>query len=161
MNLKSITDNAWLLIAEGTNENVGLLSKDHNGYLLMANQVKIRFESESEINDFFKVDIFKNVVESSEQQIEYYVKGYPVKYDNPYEVDPENKITDLPLYSKSKDSNIFMCAGYYCIDFPKGPVTSYCPKYATLMKYGYHGPFKTMYDVKQELARLKTMMNIV
>jgi len=58
----------------------------------------------------------------------------------------------LPLFTKSAKSKSIYCAGYYIIRFDKGWVKSFCPKLITLERYDYKGPFKTEFEMRQELS---------
>ena len=77
-------------------------------------------------------------------------------YDYPSKFVPYNMVFDvkrkLPLFNKSKKSKSLYCAGYYIIKFEKGWVRSYCPKLLTLERYPFKGPFRTILEMKTELA---------
>ena len=77
-------------------------------------------------------------------------------YDYPSKFKPFNMVFDvkrkLPLFNKSKKSKSLYCAGYYIIKFEKGWVRSYCPKLLTLERYPFKGPFRTILEMKTELA---------
>lgn len=155
--LKPLTGSSWLIMTD-TQEKIGLLSEDPKGLVLMAKETTQRFRDRDEISGFFDVrDLFsmENAIIEPEPVNKYYIKGYPVNFDTPYEVDPEDKISPLPLYSKTPGSDVYHCAGYFCVLFPKGWVRGYCPKYSTLQKYEHHGPFKTEMDVKSKLSILR------
>lgn len=154
--LKEITDKSWLVLTEEEQERIGLLSSNPNGFILLSKDSKVKFADKSDVNQFFEQDIFKNIIQPTiQKETEYFVKSYPVDFDEPFEADPEDKISDLPLFTKTKDSKVYHCAGYYCILFPKGWTHSFCPKLATLDKYVYAGPFKTEMEMKSRLSILK------
>ena len=111
---------------------------------------------EDVVFDFFEEDIFDNIlVAPLAEAKEYTVKGFPVDFDNPFEADEEDEVSDLPLYTKTKVSKVFHCAGYYCIKFPKGWTSSFSPKHSTLKKYEFAGPFKTEMEMKTNLSIFK------
>lgn len=151
--VKEVSDHSWILITD-TNDQVALLSECQDGeYILIDDKKKTRFQDKENIVRFFNQDIFSNVtLESANLETEYFIKGYPVKFDKPYEVDT---ISDLPLYRKSPISDVHHCAGFYCLKFPKTWVIRFCPKYSTMTKYNYVGPYKTEEQAKQELSKLK------
>lgn len=153
--LKAITGSSWLLMTDDEQQKIGLLSENHVGFTLLAKETKTYFDTKSDINSFFAEDVFTNLVETEDEQKEYFVKGFPVNFDGPHEIDPEDKITNLPLYAKTHDSEIYHCAGYYCILFPKGWVYGFCPKFSTLSKYEYKGPYHTEEEVKTTLSILR------
>ena len=154
--LKEITSNSWLVLSEQEQERIGLLSSNPNGFVLLSKGGKLKFAEKADVVEFFEEDIFKKIVQPPKQEEkEYFIKGFPVDFDNPFEADLEDKINKLPLFTKTKTSKVYHCAGYYCILFPKGWTHSFCPKLATLDKYQYTGPFKTEMEMKSHLSTLK------
>lgn len=151
VNVKPITEKSWLLYAEASNEKLGLLSETPKGYTLISTEAKTRFKNKTEIITFFNEDIFKNVIEV-EITREWFIKGFPVNWSSPVEADEENELTELPLYTKSEDSEVYHCAGYYIINFPKGWVYSFCPKFTTINKCEFKGPYTTSDRAKHELS---------
>jgi len=154
--LKEITDNSWLVLSEEEQERIGLLSSSPNGFVLLSKGGKVKFAEKKDVEEFFEESVFDKVIQPIMQSAkEYFVKGYPVDFDTPFEADAEDEISNLPLFTKTKTSRVYHCAGYYCILFPKGWTHSFCPKYATLAKYKYVGPFKTEMEMKSHLSMLK------
>lgn len=151
--LKEITDNSWLILSEDDQERIGLLSSNPNGFVLLARDGKVNFATKQDVEEFFEEDVFSKIIQPVVvQQKEYFIKGYPVDFDNPFEPELDS---ELPLFTKTKNSKVYHCAGYYCILFPKGWTHSFCPKQATLDKYQYVGPFKTEMEMKSHLSMLK------
>jgi hypothetical protein len=151
--VREITEHSWILIADEDDQKIGLLSEFQGEFILLAKDAKTKFPNKDEITKFFNEDIFSNVVLDTATETEYFVDGYPVKSIKPHEV--ANNKTGLPLYTKSSSSDVYHCAGYYCLMFPKVWVFSFCPKYATLEKYEYFGPYKTAAQAKEQLSILK------
>jgi len=158
--LKPITETSWLVLGDTEGTRIGLLSQLRNQYILMVKDVKKHFLSRKEVNDYFKEDVFDNLVEEPEVenvQKDYFVNGYPVDFDNPHEVlVAGNK---LPLFSKKASSEVYYSAGYYCLNFPKNWMPAYCPKLATLETYEYAGPFKSEMEMKSNLTKLRKEKN--
>lgn len=77
------------------------------------------------------------------------VHGYPVSQK------PWNVLWDVkhqfPVYTKTSKSKSYYCAGYYIIKFNNGWVKSYCPKFITLNRYDFQGPFKTKEEMQERL----------
>lgn len=156
--LKPITETSWLIFDEF--KSVGLLSKNPNeSFFMLFGDQKTTFENENVMRDFFKFDIFENIITKvREENKENFVKGFPVDYPEIYEVTTNE--TDLPLYTKSEKSEVWYAAGYYCINFTNGGwLQSSCPKYKTLKKYGYVGPFNTEIEMRAKLSALKKESN--
>lgn len=155
--LKEITEKSWIVLTDNEQERIGLLSCNPNGFTLISRDGKVSFASEQDVKDFFEEDIFQNIVQPTmaAEAKEYFIKGYPVDFDGPFEADPAEIDNNLPLFTKTKSSKVYHCAGYYCILFPKGWTHSFCPKLSTLDKYKYTGPFKTEMEMKAHLSTLK------
>lgn len=84
------------------------------------------------------------------EEVVKFIKGYPTATPNPVEV----ANTVLPLYVKTATSKSVMAAGHYIIQF-KNWLPSFCPKYETLEKYPYRGPWATEWEMNIELKRYK------
>ena len=155
--LKEITDNSWLVMTDKEQEKIGLLSANRTGtYLLLTSSGKVQFANDEEVKAFFEEDVFANVVVTAmAEEKDFFIKGFPVDFDNPFEADTEDEVSELPLYTKTKSSKVYHCAGYYCVKFPKGWTSSFSPKLSTLLKYEYAGPFKTEMEMKSNLSILK------
>jgi len=159
--LKPITETSWLVIGDSDDIKVGLLTEIRDQYILMVKGNKQQFLNRKEVNKFFNEDIFENIQESDiEEHIkkDYFIKGFPVDFDNPNEVIlTGNK---LPLFSKKATSDVYYSAGYYCLHFPKNWMPAYCPKLSTLEKYEYSGPHKTEFEMKTALVKLRKEKNV-
>jgi hypothetical protein len=159
--LKPITETSWLVLGDTEETRIGLLTEIRDKYVLMAQGEKTSFLNRKEVNTFFKQDIFKNVVAApteDDTQKDYFINGYPVNFDNPYEV--ILKGNSLPLFSKKQSSEVYYSAGYYCVDFPKNWMPGYCPKLSTLNTYKYSGPYKSEMEMKSNLTRLRKEKNL-
>ena len=68
------------------------------------------------------------------------IKGYPLNFETPIMVEDGS----LPLFKKSRTSDVIYCAGFYCIKGPEGWRKSFCPKRSTLTSLEeWEGPFAT------------------
>lgn len=153
--LKEITDNSWLVMSE-EQEQIALLSSSPKGFVLLSKGGRVKFATKDDVEDFFEEKVFDKVIQSKKTEAkEHFVKGYPVDFDTPFEADSEDELSELPLFTKTKTSKVYHCAGYYCILFPKGWTHSFCPKKDTLDKYEYVGPLKTEMEMKSHLSMLK------
>jgi hypothetical protein len=76
-------------------------------------------------------------------------------YDFPIKQKPWNALWDVkhqfPIFTKTSKSKSYYCAGYYIIKFNNGWVKAYCPKFITLNRYPYQGPFKTKEEMQEQL----------
>ena len=155
--LQQISDVAWL-VRQGKNK-MGILNKDVQDHFFYINGSKgIALDNEEEVQKFFgNANIFEDQVTTPTTEPDaFYIKGHLIDYETPYPLDPgeEDYDPDVPLYTKTPDSDIYYAAGWYCINFEKGWKRSHGPKYSTLTNYGFSGPFKTEVECRQELKRL-------
>ena len=154
--LKEITVKSWLLVAD--EQRIGLLSQKNSGeYVLLAKEAKLEFRNKEEINNFFEMDVFgKIAIDKIEEPAKtFYIRGYPVDYPDPVEVDENDSISPLPLFTKKKGGTVYLCAGYYCLNTDRGWRPVFCPKLSTVEKYNYEGPIKTEFELKRRLSALK------
>ena len=142
----------WIVQDRG--RKVGTLQKDTNCYYFITKLEKIKFDNMDEIYKTFGENFFEQTVKNK-IQTDWYAKevyGYPTS-TKPF--NPLYNVKDgLPLFSKSRKSKSLYCAGYYCIQFAKGWVKSFCPKLITLQRYPFKGPFTTDLEMKETLARV-------
>lgn len=154
--LKPITEKSWLVLDDTGDVRVGLLTEIREQYILMAKGEKKQFLDRHEVNKFFNENIFDNVekpVEEDTSKKEYFINGYPVDFDNPNEV--VMKGVSLPLFSKKATSDVYYCAGYYCLKFPKNWRPAYCPKLSTVQSYEFVGPFKTEMEMRAAYTKVR------
>ena len=68
---------------------------------------------------------------------------------------PHNALFDvqryLPIYTKTKDSKSYFCAGYYAVNIDDTWIKQYCPKLIVLNRNEYCGPFSSEEAVKKEI----------
>ena len=142
-----VPDKFW--IVEKNGEKVGTLRRGKN-FVLTVNNKHATFPDEQSLAEKAKIS-FSNLVETKKQETkgEFDVHGYPCK------TQPHNEIFDvkrkLPLYTKTPKSQSFHCAGYYIINFDNGWMKSYCPKLITLTRNQFEGPYKTKFEMQEQL----------
>jgi hypothetical protein len=154
--LKPITEKSWLVLDDTGEIRVGLLTESREQYILMAKGEKRQFLDRHAVNTFFNENIFDNVQDqeiTDDTKKEYFVRGYPVDFDTPNEV--IMKGVTLPLFSKKVTSDVYYCAGYYCLKFPKNWRPAYCPKLSTIQSYEYVGPFKTEIEMRASYNKVR------
>ncbi len=159
--LKPITEQSWLVINDTEETRVGLLTEIRDQYTLMVAGAKQQFLNRKEVNKFFNEDVFSNVAEPVVEELtdkNYFIRGYPVDFDNPSEV--LVKGNKLPLFSKKSTSDVYYSAGYYCLNFPKNWMPAYCPKLSTLETYEYVGPFKSEIEMRSQLTKMRKEKNL-
>jgi len=80
-------------------------------------------------------------------------------YNLPVNTKPWNVLYDVkhqfPIYTKTSKSKSYYCAGYYLIKFNHGWAKAYCPKFITLNRYEFTGPFKSKEAMLEALKNVK------
>ena len=142
-NIKTVKHNAsWIITDEKDKRKVGSIVKTFGD----AYDVQIRGKSSIWTTDQL-IKTFGNTLfkDTTIKQIETDPKNTVYEYSTDSE--PFNEVwhvqCKVPIYTKEAKSKSFYCAGHYVIKTNKGWTTHFCPKLITLLKYKYHGPFKT------------------
>jgi hypothetical protein len=94
----------------------------------------------SELFDFVqRTDMSDTVLETQ-------VFGYPIP---DRQVFNKQQKGGIPVFTKTAKSTVLFAAGHYGINFVNGGwLHSYSPKFSTLNKYDFLGPFKTQSDAQ-------------
>lgn len=142
-----LKDKFWII--EDEDQRVGTLSWDEDRYVF-SNAIETQFfKNKRQIKA--KFGFFEWGEDGQDSEVKKEVHGYPTA------VAPYNSVYDvkrkLPLFTKSAKSKSLYCAGYFIIHFDKGWVKSFCPKLITVERYEFKGPFKTEFQMKEELSR--------
>lgn len=148
LNAKTVLKNKFWII-EDNGRRVGTLSKGEDLRFMYSCATGTEFfENTQDINHKLGNINWSTTLTDKDTIKE--VHGYPTAST------PHNTMYDvkrrLPLFTKSAKSKSLYCAGYYIIHFDKGWVRSFCPKLLTCEKYEYKGPFKTEFEMRQELS---------
>lgn len=144
---KSVVKNkCWVVEQDGT--KVASILSSPTGVTLVHKGKRERFHNLKLLSERYNIIVDKSkptkkITESNE------VYGYPCDHKT-YNV-LWNVQKRLPIFTKSNKSKSFFCAGYYIVKFNNGWVKSYCPKFITLNRYPYQGPFTTKEEMQFHL----------
>jgi hypothetical protein len=149
---KTILKDKFWIVEEGDSK-VGTLTWNDDKYVLSAKGRVSFFDNKRQLEKTLGVSITEKqsnkIITNTTREV----------YKYPTSCTPYNEMYDvkrkLPLFTKSAKSKSLYCAGYYIIRFDKGWVQSHCPKLITLERYDYKGPFKTDFEMRQELSNAK------
>ena len=145
-----LRDRFWIIEHNGS--RIGTIQRhDQNQFIVTGTDSSVTNCTLEEIEN--KFDLFDAHTESQPpQEIAQEVHGYPTKHI------PYNAVFDvkhqLPLYSKSPNSDNMYAAGYYCVKFPKGWVKGFCPKLSTIADNEFQGPFKTVMEQRKVFSNV-------
>ena len=144
-----IKNKFWIVEQEG-NKIATIQAIEDGGYVYVHNQERHRYASIKLLTKDHNV-VFDSGTVKKEKSVpqEHQVYEYPVAQR------PWNILWDIkhqfPVYTKTNKSKSFYCAGYYTIKFNNGWVKSFCPKFITLNRYEYQGPYKTKFEMQEQL----------
>jgi len=141
---KSVTDNFWIVQSDGKKiGNINILP--HSVEFCQGNRVE-QFAQLEDINKKYPVEFVK--IAAPAQQPTREVLGYPTKtvaFNGEFDVQHQ-----LPLYTSEEDSRSKLCAGYYIVNKNnQGWKSVWCPKFITLERNPYYGPFKSADEQQQ------------
>lgn len=149
LHAKPVLKNKYWIVESQGSKIATIQAIEDGGYVYVQDQERRKYSTIKLLskahNVVFEKDTNKNKTVSDGQEI----YGYPVTGK------PSNVLWDLkhqfPIFTKTSKSKSYYCAGYYIIKFNNGWVKSYCPKYITLNRYEYQGPFKTKIEMQEKL----------
>jgi hypothetical protein len=144
-----LPDRFWIIEHNGS--RIGTIQRhDQNQFIVTGTDSSIANLTLEEVED--KFNLFDTIDEVEQQHTDKVVYGYPAKHV------PYNAVFDvkhqLPLYTKSPNSDNMYAAGYYCVKFPKGWVKGFCPKLATIQGNEFRGPFKTVIEQRKVFSNV-------
>ena len=148
-----IKDSFWIL--EQNEQKVGTMRKASSTWQVLLEQNKKEFQTYDEVIDFLGSDPL-SVSKKNIQQPEagkFDVNGYPTEI-KPFNIEVKS---NLPTYTKTSKSQVRHCAGYYCVEFPKGWVPSFNPKMQTLVEnaMSFAGPFYSEMEMQININNKK------
>jgi hypothetical protein len=144
-----VKNKCWIVEQDGT--KVATILANERGVTLVQSTSREQFPNLKTLSDRYNIIIDKTKPTKVKAEL-HAVHGYPCDHK------PQNGLWDLlhklPVFTKGTKSKSFFCAGYYIVQFNNGWVKSYCPKFITLNRYPYQGPFSTQRErnLKLKLA---------
>jgi len=154
--IKKVDECSWLVIDQQRG-NVGVLYQNVQGtYEYLSNEIKEEFYSDRDVEKFFGAKVFKKDADHVVHPDKMFIAGFEIPFPAPELVasDHPEYNREIPLFSKTANSDVLYAAGWYAINFEKGWKHGYCPKATTLFQYGYEGPFKTKDELRFRLKEL-------
>ena len=145
---KPIVKNQFWIVTDGE-KKVGNIEANNAGYGVKINGTFFQFNSTEELRKTTNITF-----ETINKEIAPTKHPYP-EYPTTKKV--YNSILDiqrgLHLFTKTKKSKCYHCAGYFVVNHNNVPEVVFCPKYIFIQRYDYKGPFKTE---QEALAQINT-----
>ena len=137
-------------IVENHGEKIATIQMIEDGSVVYVSSTeRKKYASIKLLSRDYNIVFDKEQKKSKETKLEYDAHGYPVNCK------PWNVLYDVkhhfPIYTKTSKSKSYFCAGYYIIKFNNGWIKSFCPKFITLNRYDYQGPYKTKLEMQEQL----------
>lgn len=147
---KPVIKNKFWIVEDQGNKIATIQAVEDGGFVYVHDQQRERYTTIKLLSKTHNIK-FDNVTPKKERVTvqEHEVHGYPVS-NKPWNVLYDVK-HQFPVYTKTSKSKSYYCAGYYIIKFNNGWVKSYCPKFITLNRYEFQGPFKTKTEMQERL----------
>jgi len=148
MKAKTIVENKFWILEEENGNRVGTISLKNNTVIAIINDESRTFKNLDELAKSYNVS-FNKKAKPAKPTIDMEVYEFPTAHT------PHNALwhveRKLPIYTKTSKSNSYHCAGYYIIRFEHAWVKSFSPKLITLQRYEYKGPFKSKFEMMEQL----------
>ena len=146
---KSVLKNKFWIV-EDAGEKIATIQMVEDGTVVYVSSTERRkYTNIKLLSKDYNIVFDKEQKKLKEQKAEYDAHGYPVS-SKPWNVLYDVK-HQFPIYTKTNKSKSYFCAGYYIIKFNNGWVKSFCPKFITLNRYDYQGPFRTKLEMQEQL----------
>jgi hypothetical protein len=135
-----IKNKFWIVEQEGK-KIATIQAVDNGGFVYVNNDQRRVYPSIKILSKVHNV-VFDPTVDSKNQiAAKDSAYGYPVEH-KAYNV-LWNVKHQFPVFTKSKKSKSFYCAGWYKVKLNGDWSETFCPKLITLNRYEFAGPFKT------------------
>lgn len=150
---RPIIKNKFWIVEEDGNKIATIQASEDGSVVYVHDEARERFATIKLLSKTYNITFDNSVPKKEKLSESHDVHGYPVSQR------PWNILWDVkhqfPVYTKTSKSKSFYCAGYYIIKFNNGWVKSYCPKFITLNRYEFQGPFKTKEEMQERLRLVK------
>ena len=145
---KTVLKNKFWIVEQQGEKIATIQAVEDGGFVYASSNERKRYPTIKLLSKERNV-VFEEPAKKSKTIVEHEVHGYPTNCK------PWNVLYDVkhhfPIYTKTSKSKSYYCAGHYIIRFNNGWVKSYCPKFITLNRYDYQGPFKTKEEMQERL----------
>ena len=147
-----LTANSWLALS-GVGPSA-LIFKRTSDYLVLSPLKKETVKTKEQIEKKYGI-LTEKVRGFDENEVSSHL-GFPIKHDSIFPLLGED---ELPIYSKTKESEIYFVAGYWVVFYEKYSWSVlFCPKLSILDERKTYGPFRTKIEAEIEAKSLNNKM---
>lgn len=150
---KTILKNKYWIVEKEGAKIATIQAIDDGGFVYVQENKREKFSTIKLLSKAYNLVFDNNLRKEKIQSEQHNVHGYPVS-NKPWNVLWDVK-HQFPVYTKTSKSKSYYCAGYYIIKFNNGWVKSYCPKFITLNRYEFQGPFTSKEEMNEALKAAK------
>ena len=148
---KPVVKNKYWIV-EDSGRKIGTIQAAEDGVVLVQNNHRLKYPSIKVLGTAHNI----RFVPGQKKQ----TRSVDSVYDYPSRGHPYNAIYDLrlklPMYTTSKKSKSYYCAGYYLVMYGSQWATEFAPKKIILQRNRYLGPFRTEREMLDNLRSLTT-----
>jgi len=148
---KSVVKDKFWIVEQDGNKIATIQAVEEGGYVYVHEDRRQKFPTVNLLKKSLNIR-FDRVTKRNNSTIAREVHGYPcghsaynILWDVPH---------GIPIYTKTKQSKSFFCAGYYLIKFTNSWTKAYCPKLITLQRYEFRGPFRSVQEQQQHMRNI-------
>ncbi len=138
-----IVKNKFWVVEEQGEKIATIQARDDGGFVYVHDDQREHFSNVSVLKKTYNIKFGSLIkVKNLESNLIY---GFPVTgkaFNQVWDVQRR-----LPIFTKTKKSKSFFCAGHYLIKLNNQWSPVFCPKNITLHRYEFKGPFKTKEDL--------------
>lgn len=149
---KPVVKNKYWIV-EDDGRKVGTIQAAEDGVVLVQNNRRLKYPSIKVLGTAHNI----RFVRGQRKQ----TASVDSAYDYPCRTVPYNAIYDLrsklPLYTTSKKSKSYYCAGYYLVNLGLHWMIEFCPKKIILKRNRFLGPFKFEAQAREKLSEIASL----
>ena len=145
---KPVLKNKFWIVENSGNKVATIQAVSNGGFVYVSDDARERYPSINVLSKERNVLFVRKRNSSSTQQSKTQeIYGFPTTGK------PHNVLWDIkhhfPIYTKTAKSKSYFCAGHYLVYLNNRWAEQFCPKFITLSRYPYHGPFATEQELKE------------
>jgi len=148
---KNIVENRFWIIENDKGERIGNIAQTTTGIRCTVDDSVEVFPDMQEMMQKKNIVISRKIRENK-TIADNEVYGFPTSHTAYNQI--WNVKLKLPIYTKNNKSSSYFCAGYYVVKYDKVWVAEYCPKFITLQRYQYYGPYKSKIEQSERLRNV-------
>lgn len=146
---KPILKNKYWIVEEQGEKIATIQAIEEGGFVYVDGASRRIYPSIKLLSKDINVVFDTETKKAKQSAAQYSAYGFPTSQK------PWNVLWDVkhqfPVYTKTNKSKSYYCAGHYIIKFNNGWVKSLCPKFITLNRYEFQGPFTSKEEMQEQL----------